>query len=286
MHRTKGSKSILGEIYIIFASILWGTTGTSQALAPENAHPLSIAALRIIVGGFILLVIVLVRKRIHFDKTLPITSTIISAISVAAYQLFFFSGVIRTGVAIGTVIGIGSSPIFGGALGFLFRKEPFNWRWFIATLTAILGIIFLVFTKSETIIDPLGILLALCAGFSYAVYVFMSKKVLDTQPVDAALAIIFTTGGLLLLPLLFNLGITTVAIAYTLFAQGLNLLPVSDATTLTLAEPLTAGLLGIFLLKEEITISILLGMLLVFIGLLILVWKPNAKLSSEKRLVL
>ncbi|HEY62170.1 MAG TPA: EamA family transporter, partial [Anaerolineae bacterium] len=203
MHRTKGSKSILGEIYIIFASILWGTTGTSQALAPENAHPLSIAALRIIVGGFILLVIVLVRKRIHFDKTLPITSTIISAISVAAYQLFFFSGVIRTGVAIGTVIGIGSSPIFGGALGFLFRKEPFNWRWFIATLTAILGIIFLVFTKSETIIDPLGILLALCAGFSYAVYVFMSKKVLDTQPVDAALAIIFTTGGLLLLPLLF-----------------------------------------------------------------------------------
>ncbi len=291
------NKTISGEMFVLLASVLWGTTGTSQALAPANAHPLSIAAIRITIGGIALLLITLAGNGFRFDKPRITANTVIAAVCVAAYQVFFFSAVSRTGVAVGTIVGIGSSPIFGGIIGFLFRKETLGKRWFAATAIAITGTVLLVSSNRGHLIDPVGILLALGAGFAYAVYVLTSKSVMASQTIQLTLAIIFTIGGLLLAPLLFlhdmswlwqprglavglNLGITTVAIAYTLFARGLSTLPVSKATTLTLAEPLTAALLGIFYLNETITIRILSGLLMVFIGLMLLVWHPQKQETS------
>jgi DME family drug/metabolite transporter len=45
---------------------------------------------------------------------------------------------------------------------------------------------------------------------------------------------------------------------------------VATATTLSLAEPLTAATLGIVVLDEELTAAALLGMVLVFSGLVAL----------------
>ena len=56
--------------------MLWGTTGTTQALAPETAHPIAIGATRLAVGGLFLLLIVLVKGNFNFKgwsmKTLVI----------------------------------------------------------------------------------------------------------------------------------------------------------------------------------------------------------------------
>ena len=298
MQPPPNKKLISGKLYVVMAAILWGTTGTSQALAPANANPLTIAALRMSIGGFVLIAIALFRKRIRINDMQITKHILFAAMSVTAYQLFFFSSVIRTGVAIGTLITISSSPIFGGAIGYLIRGERLNLRWYAATILAITGTILLTFSAADTKTDPLGILLAIGAGFSYALYVFLNKKILETQAIDVSLAIIFFLGGLLLTPLLFiqdiswvlnprgmavaiNLGITTVVIAYTLFAQGLSLLPVSEATTLTLAEPLTASILGIFFLRETLTPKTMLGIFFIFIGLLTLFWKAKQPLQSK-----
>jgi DME family drug/metabolite transporter len=64
-----------------------------------------------------------------------------------------------------------------------------------------------------------------------------------------------------------HLGLVTVSLAYNLFALGLSRVPVATAATLTLAEPLTAGLLGVFLLGEPLTPLAGLGILLIFTGL-------------------
>jgi DME family drug/metabolite transporter len=45
---------------------------------------------------------------------------------------------------------------------------------------------------------------------------------------------------------------------------------VAAATTLTLAEPLTAGALGVFLLGERLTPIAFMGILLIFVGLALL----------------
>ena len=73
-----------------------------------------------------------------------------------------------------------------------------------------------------------------------------------------------------------HLGVVTVGFAYLLFAIGLAAIPVATAATLTLAEPLTAGLLGVFVLGETLTTTAVFGIALLLVGLLILAFQRSA----------
>jgi DME family drug/metabolite transporter len=276
-----------GYWLVIFAAMLWGTTGTTQAFAPEEAKPFVIGTLRISIGGALLLLLAFLRGSLRTWRRLALWPTVISAVCIAAYQVFFFEGVARTGVAVGTIVGIGSVPIFGGLLGWGLRKERLEKRWHFATGLAIIGAILLLSTNGEFRVDPFGILLAIGAGGVYAIFVAVSKGMLESRSPDMAMAVIFSLGALFLLPALLtadlswvlqprglavtlHLGLFTAALAYFLFARGLRLVPVSTAATLTLAEPLTAGILGVAILGERLTPSAAAGIGLVFLGLVIL----------------
>lgn len=43
------------RVFILAAAMLWGTTGTAQALAPAGVNPLALGALRVAIGGIALL---------------------------------------------------------------------------------------------------------------------------------------------------------------------------------------------------------------------------------------
>ena len=51
-------------------------------------------------------------------------------VAVAGYQLAFFSAVARTGVAVGTMVAIGSAPVLAGLLAWLVRGEQPPGRWY------------------------------------------------------------------------------------------------------------------------------------------------------------
>jgi DME family drug/metabolite transporter len=276
-----------GQIYVIAAAVLWGTTGTAQALAPEGAQPVIVGTVRLILGGLALLGFAAYRGTLREGGRWPVWTTLIAAISMAGYQLFFFAGVYRTGVAVGTIVGIGSSPIWAGIIGFLVRGERPGVKWGVATVLAIFGCILLVSAGGTVYVDVWGILLALGAGFSYAIFTVVSKRLLEEKPPETVMAVTFTIGAILMFPLLFtgdlswlsepggiavavHLGFLTVGVGYTLFAKGLQLVPVATAATLTLAEPLTAGALGFFLLGERLTPIAFMGILLIFVGLALL----------------
>jgi drug/metabolite transporter, DME family len=285
-----------GYWYILIAACLWGTNGTAQALAPEGASPLVIGVLRITVGGLVLLAIAAMRRSLGGGKRWPLWPTLAAALSMAAYQLFFFAGVERTGVAIGTIVGIGSTPILAGPIGYLVRGERPDRRWAVATALGILGCSLLILVGRSIQIDLLGIFLATCAGGSYAVFTTASKGLIEEHPPEAVMAVAFCLGALFVLPLLFtgdlgwlvqprgylvifHLGVVTAALGYTLFARGLRTVLVATAATLTLAEPLTAGLLGFIYLREPLTFSAALGILFIFAGLVVLSFSPVQPIS-------
>lgn len=276
-----------GYWLVLIPACLWGTNGTAQTLAPEGAQPIIIGTLRIAVGGLTLLLIAALRGALRDRKRWAILPTLIGAISMAAYQVFFFSGVARTGVAIGTIVGIGSTPILAGPIGYLVRGERPGRRWMAATVLGIIGCTLLVVVGETINIDPLGIFLAICAGGSYAVFATVSKGLIEEHSPEVVMAVTFCIGALFVLPLLLRadlswlaepsgkivvlwLGIVTAGVGYTLFAQGLRLVPVATAATLTLGEPLTAGILGIFFLHEPLTTVALVGIILIFAGLVVL----------------
>jgi len=66
------------------------------------------------------------------------------------------------------------------------------------------------------------------------------------------------------------LGLAATAVAYILFTRALTRLPVSYGATLSLAEPLTASLLGVLVLGERLGPPQLAGAALVAAGLAIL----------------
>ena len=273
--------------FVLAAAVLWGTTGTAQAFAPAGAPPLVVGALRLLIGGAALLLIAMTRGGFSRSARWPLWSTLFAAGSMAMYQVCFFAAVLRTGVAVGTVVTIGSAPPIGGILAALVHKERITARWMASTSFALAGCALLVLRGSDLSVDLTGIFLALGAGTSYAVYALASKQLLRQHPPEMVMAVVFCLGGLMLAPLLIgadlrwaaagsglaavlHLGLVATALAYTLFARGLKAIPVATAVTLSLAEPLTAGLLGLFLLGERLTPAAGAGIGLLLTGLAVL----------------
>jgi len=268
------------------AAVLWGTTGTAQALAPADASPFAVGAARVFIGGTALLLIAWRRRQLR-GRTWHRGAAVAAAAAVAAYQVCFFAGVAATGVATGTLVAIGSAPVFAGLLGWGVAGERPGRPWVLATALAVAGCGLLVGDGGQWHLDRAGVALSLGAGAAYAIYTVASKRLLSTVPPEATVAVAFFGGALLLVPAMFwtqwgwlleprglgaalHLGLVATAGAYLLFGRGLQAVPAATATTLSLAEPLTAGILGVVLLGERMGVGALFGSGLILAGLAVL----------------
>lgn len=276
-----------GIFYVLAAAVLWGTTGTSQGLAPAGVASTTLGAARLVVGGGTLLLLAIFHGSFRRGGNWSMPATLASAFFVAGYQLCFFAGVARTGVAAGTMVAIGISPVAAGLLGYILRKEPVGRRWTAATLLSVIGCTLLAAGGGGLQGNATGIMLALGAGFSYAAYTVTIKGLLDHHAPDAVMAVVFCLAALLLSPLLFtssldwlvdprgiavalHLGVLATAVSYGLFARGLRNVNVGTAATLSLAEPFTATILGVVVLGEHLSMLQFSGVVLLFCGLVLL----------------
>jgi DME family drug/metabolite transporter len=281
---------------VLIAAVMWGTTGTARALAPMDASPLAVGAVRIAIGGAVLVAIALARGTLLATRW-PIVPAAIAAVAVAIYQLSFFEGVARAGVAVGTILAIGSAPAFAGFFAWTTLGERPTRRWLLSTAAATLGLLLLVL-PSPAAVEPPAIVLPLVAGAGYAVYATASKRLLLAGDSVAVAAVAFGGGAVLLVPVLFlvdlrwladprgalvalELGLVATALAYILFTGALKRLPVSWGATLSLAEPLTASLLGMVVLSETLAPVQLAGAGLVAAGLAALASSRSPSLPSS-----
>jgi drug/metabolite transporter, DME family len=274
------------RLLVLLAAICFGTTGTAQALGPDAA-PLTVGATRIAVGGLLLL---LVARAVAPAATAPWPRKELAVIAaaIAVYQLAFFAAVDRTGVAVGTVVALGSAPALAGIAGLMLDREPLTRRWAHATVLACAGVLLLVLGGGGASVDPLGIMLAVISGSGYATYAILAKRLLKLgHAPERVMATSFSLGAVLLAPVLLLgdlswlgtshgvamalfLGAVPTALAYVLFARGLRHLTPGETATLTLAEPLTATGLGILALGERPGAVAAIGAALVLAGLLTL----------------
>ncbi|WP_342599728.1 EamA family transporter [Psychrobacillus sp. FSL H8-0483] len=278
--------SVLPYIFVLLGAILWGTTGTAQTFLPNDAHPFVISAGRSAVGGFSLLLFMILLKKIKF-KTWPWKETLYAAICISLFQLLFFSSVRLTGVAIASVVAIGSAPVFSGIIEWLFLKLRPTRIWGISTSFAIVGCLFLFLNKGEITINPIGIVYSLIAGIIFALYTISSKALLQKEEAIPVVAMTFSVSALLMMPffflydvswlmevgnvgIIFYLGLATTSVAYVLYGRGLHKIPSSSALTLSLAEPTTAALLGVFIVGEALSATSWIGILLLLGSIVVL----------------
>jgi drug/metabolite transporter, DME family len=296
---------------VLLAATLWGSTGTVASFAPAGATPEAVGAARIVVGGLILAVLALrpwarYRRPGGPDRVVSpgqagspgqavsvgragLALGALGALSVAAYQISFFSAVSATGVAVGTMVAIGSAPVLAGLIARLAGGPALTRRWMAATAGAVTGCVILVGGGQAAGVNLTGVGLALLAGLSYALYAVVASRLI-TQGLTERVVMggLFGGGAVLLLPLLLAgpagwlltargmaialyLGVITTVIAYLLYGRGLRSVPVAVAVTLGLAEPAVAALLAVMVLGERLTAPAVAGLTLIGIALAVLV---------------
>src|SRR4051812_33464401 len=189
------------RLQVLLAAVCFGTTGTAQAIGP-SASPVAVGAARIVVGGALLVAIARAMR-----LPMPRGATVAGiAVGVCIYQLSFFAAVKLTGVAVGTVVAIGTGPAAAGILGRLVNGERLTGRWALATACAAAGVLLLAGDGGGTI-DPGGIALAVMAGVGYATCTVLSKRLLVAgHAPEGVMAAGFGGAAVLLLPVLLLAG--------------------------------------------------------------------------------
>jgi len=240
---------------------------------------------RLTIGGLGLVAVAAARRA--RAAALPRAWTVTAILSIATYQLTFFGGVRLAGVALGTAVGIGSAPIWGGLVDWRFARATPSTRWFAAAGIAIVGAGLVAGEPGDAERPGLGLLLAVAAGASYALYAYALQQLARAGDADRVAATTFAGAALLLAPvalvaggvealeplgtgrgalMALHLGIVATTLSYALFTRGVRDTPVATATLLSLAEPLTAVVLGVTVVGEDLTAASAAGVALLLVG--------------------
>ncbi|MFF9569713.1 DMT family transporter [Streptomyces sp. NPDC014685] len=269
-----------GVLAVLLASVLWGTTGTAATLAPQ-VGPLAIGAAAMGAGG--LLQALLAGRRIVRDRAALAArwrTVLLGGAGVALYPLAFYTSMRLAGVAVGTVVSIGSAPLASALLERVADRRSLSRRWTAGAALGLTGTVLLCAAEAagagagsgtgsagRTVV---GVALGLVAGATYAVYAWAAHRLIARGITSrAAMGAVFGLGGLTLVPVLLVTGAPLLAswtnagvglymalvpmfTGYVLFGFGLARIPVSTATTLSLLEPAVAAVLAVLVVGEHL----------------------------------
>jgi len=267
-----------GALSVVGASILWGTTGTAATFAPL-ASPLAIGAVAMGLGG-ILQALYAARPIIGHSGLLRRQWRLVAlgATAVGAYPLSFYSSMHLAGVAVGTVVSIGSAPLASAIIERVAEGRKFSGRWVLGALLGLAGAASLLWAGDREgaaaalgpWAAPLGVLLGLVAGSTYAFYSWTAHRLIGNGVSSrAAMGAVFGLGGLLLMPVLAATGaplleswrnvavgaymaLVPMFAGYLLFGWGLARVRASTATGLSLVETVVASVLAVLIVGERL----------------------------------
>ena len=279
---------VLAVIAVLGAACLFGTTGIAQALGPTGTTPLGVGAARIVIGGCGLMAVLPLLGATR-GGAISLWKTpwgIAAGLMTTMYQVCFFGALLQTGVALGTLVTIGTGPILGGLLSWLVLKDRPTLGWAIATAVCLMGLVLLIGAGIEVShISILGFVLSFMASAGYALYTIGAKHMINSgHSSDEVMASAFGLGALISVPILLSqplgwmgtpkglamvlwLGLVATTVAYVLFGRGLRHLSAGPVTTLVLAEPVIATVLSVVILGEHLLPIEWAGASLVLIGL-------------------
>ncbi|MFF4093405.1 DMT family transporter [Streptomyces sp. NPDC001834] len=277
-----GTGAGAGALAVLVASVLWGTTGTAATFAPQ-VGPLAIGAAAMGLGG-LLQAAVAGRSiaRVRTDLRAGWRTVLVGGAGVALYPLAFYTSMHLAGVAVGTVISIGSAPLASALIERSVDRRRLSRRWMAGAALGLIGTVLLCAAEAarvgsgsgpgtgSAVRTVVGVGLGLLAGVTYAVYAWAAHRLITRGvPSRAAMGSVFGLGGLMLVPVLLLTGAPLVATwtnagvglymalvpmftGYVLFGFGLARVPVSTATTLSLLEPAVAAVFAVLVVGERL----------------------------------
>ncbi|NED95115.1 EamA family transporter [Phytoactinopolyspora alkaliphila] len=249
--------------------ITWGTTYlvTTEFLPPDR--PLLSGAIRALPAGLLVLA---------FTRALPRgswwwRSAILGTLNIGAFFALLFVAAYRLPGGVAATLGAVQPLLVAGIAFGLLRERPTGWRigWGVAGTA---GVAMMVL-RGEATFDTLGVVAGLAGTAAMATGVVLTKR--WGRPAGTSLLTFtgwqLTAGGLFLAPLALAiegpppaldlpaiggyawLGLVGTLLAYALWFQGVERLPVAAVSFLPLLSPVVATILGWLILSESLTFA-------------------------------
>ncbi|MFJ8207166.1 DMT family transporter [Micromonospora chalcea] len=276
-----------GTLYILMAAIAWGTGGAAAAVLYDTSGlgPAAVSFWRF-AGGVLLLAAGHLTRRRRSARPRVVPSrhrwrqVVTTGVGLAVYQTAYFAAVGYAGLAVATMVTLGAGPVLIALGSRLTLGERLGRSGGVTVATALVGLVLLLGGSSAGSAPRpvLGLACALLSAGGYAAVTLLNRKLGRDGSRQTSLLGGFAVGMLCLLPLallegilptagdtrqtvglLAFLAVAPTAVAYTLFFAGLAAVRATTASVIALVEPLTAALIAVLLLDERLTVTAVLG---------------------------
>lgn len=268
---SRGSDLLLTAL----APAIWGSTYVVTTLMLPQDYPLTVAMLRALPAGLLLLLAV---------RQLPqgiwwLRTFILGALNFSVFWALLFVAAYRLPGGVAATLGA-IQPLVVILLARSLLGTPVRSLSVLAALGGLGGVALLVLTPKATL-DPVGIAAGLTSAASMALGTVLSRR---WQPPVSALTFTswqLTAGGILLVPLalaaepalpplsalnvagIAYLGLIGAALTYVLWFRGVARLEPAVVSSLGFLSPITAVLLGWGLLGQSLSAAQIAGMAIV-----------------------
>ncbi|NVD37428.1 EamA family transporter [Ensifer sp. HO-A22] len=274
------------------APAVWGSTYLVTTEFLPAGYPLTVAMLRALPAGLLLLLIV---RKLPSGIWWPRTF-LLGALNFSFFWAMLFVSAYRLPGGVAATVGA-IQPLIVILLSRVFLGSPIRALSIVAGLAGIVGVGLLVLTPGAAL-DPLGVLAGLAGAVSMAFGTVLSRHWAPPVPPLTFTAWQLAAGGVLLVPValffepalpgltaenvtgLAYLGLVGAAFTYLLWFRGLSRLEPSAVAPLGFLSPVVAILLGWGVLDERLTPVQALGILVVLVS----VWlSQRAQLAPRVR---
>jgi DME family drug/metabolite transporter len=298
------SRQIQGVLLILLAAALWGAVGVvAKAAFEEGVAPLEVALWRALIGWALFALHAALRGEVTVAlRDVPLV-VLFGLISVSGFY-GSFQLAIRFGGAARAAVLLYTAPAWVAIMAAIFLKEAVRGRTIFSIVISFAGVALIslfggpaeaaggvaaagrgaagTITKSTSPPSWAGVVFGLIAGFTYALYYILGRRLLRRYQATTLFAWILLIGALGLLPFvsfslpslraslaLLFIGFASTYCAYAAYSIGLMRLRSSQAAVIATMEPVVAAVLAFFFWQEYLGLWGYLGAILVITGVLL-----------------
>jgi len=272
----------------MFAIVFWGASFIATKFLLDELTPETIISMRLILAIILLFTIALIQKR-DFSINYKSHAYVLLLALIAVFHLWIQVTGLKFTTASNTGWIIGTAPIFMALLGLIFFKEKLNVIKVSGILIAAFGLLLLVGKGDLTNIDLIknkGDLLVLSSAFTWGIYSMVNKKIsLNYSPVmtilylfimmaiiiipftvnDTSIKSVINLSGVGWIAILF-LGLLCSGVAYVIWAYALREMESAKVGAYLYFEPFVTVIAAWIILKEDITLLMILSGLIITLG--------------------
>jgi drug/metabolite transporter (DMT)-like permease len=277
--------------------LFWGSSFVVVKIAlGEGLTPISIATFRFLIAGGFFLIAILIEKKIKRNYRLLVekkdfpTLLFLALSGVTFFFIVQYTGIQMAGASIAAILVCLLSPVLITLLSAIIFKEHLMKKQFFGIGIAALGTIVVV--TSGTISLPthpeflLGSLILLFTPVLWATYTLVGKKIMDRYSPFLVVAYVNVLGGLCLIPFslaensfcqiltigiyswlaILFLAVTCSLLGYYIWFYVMKHVKAAITSSFLFAEPLVTVLFAFMFVGEELSMFVLAGGFLIFVG--------------------